>query len=272
MSLLQQAQSPFGHVWRQLRQEPLTLAIIVLLAGAGWGFAELADEVTDGDTHELDRSILLALRNADDPTDPIGPRWLEEMMRDFTALGGISVMVILTVTAVVYLAIDRRLAMAFAVLLAVAGGFLLSLALKSGFDRPRPDLVPHGSIVYTRSFPSGHSMTATIVYLVLGAMVARVQARRAMKWFLMILAVVLSVVVGVSRVYLGVHWPTDVLAGWAAGAGWALAWWLVITKVRDYLKSKHTPESEAIASELEADEEEVAKEEALAAQKRKSAT
>ena len=100
-------------------------------------------------------------------------------------------------------------------LVAVGGGVLLSTLLKIGFDRPRPDLVPHGAVVYA-SFPSGHAMLSAVVYLTLGALLARVQPRRLLKLYLLGLAILLTVAVGISRVYLGVHWPTDVVAGWAS--------------------------------------------------------
>ena len=111
---------------------------------------------------------------------------------------------------------------AFLVVVAVVGGMLLSTGLKLGFERPRPDLVPHGARVYTASFPSGHAMLSAVTYLTLGALLARVQERRRVKAFFIGLAVVLTLLVGVSRVYLGVHWPSDVLAGWCVGAAWAV--------------------------------------------------
>ena len=237
----------------QLRVEPMVLVLIILCAGALWGFVALADEVVEGDTHQFDRSIVLAMRSADDVSDPIGPGWVEEMMRDFTALGGIAFTLLACATAVVYLALEKRWALAFLVFSAVIGGFLLSMALKYGFDRPRPDLVPHGSIVYTRSFPSGHSMTAAITFLTLGTMLARIQRTRAMRWFILCLAIALTVLVGFSRVYLGVHWPTDVLAGWAAGAVWALVCWGIIAWIGRFAASRHTPQGAAIAAELEAE-------------------
>jgi undecaprenyl-diphosphatase len=113
------------------------------------------------------------------------------------------------------------------VLIAVAGGQVVTTLAKHGFDRPRPDLVPHGMQVYTASFPSGHSMMAAVTYLTMAVLVARVQPTRALKAYVLALAVLVTVAVGISRVYLGVHWPTDVLAGWSAGAAWALGCWLV---------------------------------------------
>ena len=208
------------------RELPLVL-LLTLLAGGVWGFIELADEVIEGETHAVDTAILLALRTPGDLDDPLGPGWVEEVGRDFTALGGVAVLTLITAAACGYLLIRRRYRAALLVVAAVGGGIVLSSLLKTGFDRPRPDLVPHGSIVYTASFPSGHSMMAAVVYLTLGALLARTQPRRRLKAYILSLAVVMTVAVGVSRVYLGVHWPTDVLAGWTVGGAWALLWWVV---------------------------------------------
>lgn len=208
--------------------ERWTLAAIVTAAAALFAFGKLAEAVAEGGARGFDTRILLALRNPDDPSDPLGPRWFEELMRDFTALGGVAVLVAVTLFVCGFLLILRRRHTALMVAAAVGGGTLLSQLLKWSFDRPRPDLVPHGSEVYTQSFPSGHSMMAAVVYLTLGALLARTQARQAAKVYLLGGAALLTVLVGISRVYLGVHWPTDVLAGWAMGAAWALICWLVM--------------------------------------------
>ena len=124
----------------------------------------------------------------------------------------------------------------------------LSTLLKIGFDRPRPDLVPHEAIVYTASFPSGHAMLAAVVYLTLGALLARVQPRRLLKLYLLGLAILLTVAVGASRVYLGVHWPTDVVAGWAVGAAWALLCWAAALWLQRQGRVE-TDDPEAVAAE-----------------------
>ena len=199
------------------------LATLGMSAAALWLFVSIADEVVEGETQGWDRRILLALRDAGDPASPWGPHWVEEMARDFTALGGVAVLALLTATAVGYLWLSGKRHAAIAVTLAVVGGQIASTLLKLGFDRDRPDLVPHGAFVYTASFPSGHSMMAAVTYLTLGALLAKVHASIRLKTYLLSLACFFTLLVGVSRVYLGVHWPTDVLAGWTMGAAWAFA-------------------------------------------------
>ena len=208
-------------------RELLTLVLLALVTAGVWGFAELADEVVEGSTRVLDTQLLLTLRNPENSAEPLGPAWLEEMGRDFTALGGVGVLTLLTLAALSYLLLLGKPKLMLFVLVAVGGGLLLSTLLKLGFDRPRPELVPHGSYVYTASFPSGHSMLAATVYLTLGALLVRAQPRRRLKAFILASSILVTLLVGVSRVYLGVHWPTDVLAGWALGATWALLCWLV---------------------------------------------
>jgi undecaprenyl-diphosphatase len=204
-----------------------TVLLLFLLAGSTWGFIELADAVQEGETLAIDQALLLALRSPADPAAPLGPGWLAEMGRDITALGGVAVLMLLTLAVTVFMALRRLWHAAGLLLAAVGSGILASTLLKAAFERPRPDLVPHGSYVSTASFPSGHSMMAAVVYLTLGALLARVEPDGRVKAFVLTSAVLLTLLVGISRVYLGVHWPTDVLAGWTVGAGWALLFWLI---------------------------------------------
>lgn len=207
------------------------LILVVLVAGGIWLFVGLADEVAEGDTHAVDKAVLLALRAPGDPSQPLGPPWLENTARDVTALGSFAVLGFLTLTACGYLFIQRRHRMALLVLVAAGGGMGISAILKTLFDRPRPDLVPH-EVMYTTSFPSQHSMMSAIVYLTLAALLARIQPTAALRAYMLAVALILAVAIGVSRVYLGVHWPSDVLAGWAAGGAWACLCWLVARQLQ----------------------------------------
>jgi undecaprenyl-diphosphatase len=213
-------------------QDLIFFATLVAAAASVFVFFELAQDVMHGDTRAFDEAILLALRNPADPSDPIGPRWFEEMMRDLSALGGTAMLTIITLAVAGFLFITDKRHAAFKVLAAVATGTVLSQMLKWGFARPRPDLVPHGAEVYTASFPSGHSMLSAVVYLTLAALVAQTQPSRRVRAYLIALAIVLTVLVGASRIYLGVHWPTDVLGGWVVGAAWALLCWLLLLRLR----------------------------------------
>lgn len=205
--------------------------LIVLVGGlvavvAVWGFVALADEVVDGETHALDERILLALRNPDDLSDPLGPSWVEEVFRDLTALGGVAVLGLVTAAVVGFLLLTRTYHAVGLVLVATLGGLLLSTVLKDFFDRPRPDLVPHLSRVHTASFPSGHSMLSAVVYLTLGSLLDRLVRSPVLRLYVLGVAAMLTFLVGISRIYLGVHYPTDVLAGWAVGLAWAILCWL----------------------------------------------
>ena len=188
------------------RHELRLLVATILMAASLWGFVEIAEEVTEGETHAVDEAVLLALRAPGDRSDPLGPGWVEELGRDATALGGVGVLTFITLASVVFLVLSGKHRAALYVAAAIAGGIALSFALKSGFDRPRPELVPHGSIVYTASFPSGHSMMSAVVYLTLGALLARMQPKRRLKVYILLLALLLTIVVGVSRMPARI-WP-----------------------------------------------------------------
>ena len=216
-----------------LGSHELGLLLMALgVAAASWAFAEIADEVMEGETRAFDTRVLLLMRNPTNPADPVGPAWVEELGRDFSAVGGIGVLTLVTLAAVGFLLLQGRGRSALLVAVTVAGGLLLSMALKKLFDRERPDLVPHGSEVYTASFPSGHSMMSALTFLTLAALLARVQTKKRLKAYLLLMGLLLTGLVGVSRVYLGVHWPTDVLAGWTAGAAWAVLCLMVARRLQ----------------------------------------
>ncbi len=204
----------------------MVLVCLLVMALASWGFIELADEVMEGETHSLDERIILALRAPGNPSDPLGPPWLEEIGRDCTALGGIAMLALVVAAVCGFLAIRGTWHAVVLCLGATLGGLGLSLIVKELFSRPRPALVPHLSVVMTSSFPSGHSLMSAVVYLTLGALLARLAPGRRLKIYCIAMATIISALVGVSRVYLGVHWPTDVVAGWALGLVWAIVCWL----------------------------------------------
>ena len=216
----------------------LLLAIAGVAAGV-WIFAALADEVMEGGTGTIDRKLLLAMRRPGDLA-LLGPPAVQEAARDITSLGGVAVLGLLTLVTCVYFALDGKRRMALFTLGVVIGGMLLSLLLKDVFQRPRPDLVPYAAGVSGSSFPSGHSMMSAITYLALGALLARSQERRRLKAFFLLTAVFLTFMIGITRVYLGVHWPSDVVGGWTAGAVWALLCWLGAL----WLQRRHTLERE----------------------------
>ncbi|MBL6455087.1 phosphatase PAP2 family protein [Belnapia sp. T6] len=183
-----------------------------------------------GRGHRLDEAVLMALRQPGDPKQPIGPAWLALTLRDVTALGGIPVLALLTAIALGFLLVARQGRAAALLLLALPGGLVLNTLLKRGFDRPRPDLVAHLVQVESSSFPSGHAMLSAIGYLTLGALLAGAAAPRRQRGYILGVAVALTLLIGASRVYLGVHWPSDVLAGWCLGTAWAGSCWLALRR------------------------------------------
>jgi undecaprenyl-diphosphatase len=230
-------------VW--IGQHDRSLVAAVVIAGVAVAvFLELGEYAVSEETAHLDRALLLALRSPGDASDPIGPTWFEEMGRDVTALGGMAVLFLFTAAALGYALMRREKLTAILLVASVGGGMLVSLLLKDLYDRARPDLVPHGSVVHTQSFPSGHSMMSAITYLTLAALLVRVQPSRLLKLYVLALGILLTGLVGVSRVYLGVHWPSDVLAGWAVGAAWAAMTWFVTARLQ--AREGVEPEAEGV--------------------------
>jgi undecaprenyl-diphosphatase len=208
-------------------RELVPLASLAFIAASLYVFAQIADEVTEGKFVRFDETILRALRNPADLADPIGPRWVETIFLDITALGSTTVLTLICASVIGFLLIDGKRGAALFVLMAVAGGALLSTAAKFMFARPRPELVAHLVDVSSYSFPSGHALSSAVTYLTLGALLMRTQRHKRVKAYLLGVAVLLTLLIGASRVYLGVHWPSDVLAGWFLGAAWAMLCWQV---------------------------------------------
>jgi undecaprenyl-diphosphatase len=189
-------------------------------------FIEVAGDVGAGDTQELDMWALRALRRADDPHVPIGPSWLRDVAVDVTSLGSAVVVTLVTVAVVGFLLLKKMYGYASLVTVSSAGGALLNKLLKAHFARPRPEAVPHLREVFSMSFPSGHAMLSAVVYLTLGALLMPILKNKRERIYCLGVAMLSTLLVGASRVYLGVHYPTDVLAGWVIGLSWALLCWI----------------------------------------------
>lgn len=206
-----------------------TLLSVLTIAFLLFAFGFVAQEVTEGKTSAFDRRVILALRDPADPSTPMGPAWLQEGARDITSLGSIVVLAIITLAVAGYLFLARNRAAAWLMLIAVFGGIALSDLLKLAFARPRPDFVTHAARVFTASFPSGHASLSAITYLTIAALLARGQSSFKISIYFIALASFLTILIGISRIYLGVHYPTDVLGGWCIGVAWAMACWVIAT-------------------------------------------
>jgi undecaprenyl-diphosphatase len=190
-------------------------------------FVRIAHEIREENSGSFDRWAVTALRNPDDPSRAWGPDWLRHLGRDITSLGSGGVLVIVVLATVVGLGVGKKYRSMVLVAGATLGGLAMNLLMKGWFARERPEYAVYAEIMGTSSFPSGHTMNAAVVYLTLGMFVARLVKRRSLQIYVFGAAVVLTLLVAFSRVYLGAHYPTDVLAGSCAGFAWATAWWLV---------------------------------------------
>lgn len=198
----------------RLQAELLGLGVLVVV------FLQIADEVTDGDTHEIDNAILLALRNA--PDDPIGSYKVEAGVMHISALGSGVVAALITTIVAAYLLLANRIRYALTIIVVAVGTGIVMNVLKPLFERERPTIVTHIDPPGGLSFPSGHSMISAALYLTLAMMISRSLEHRRLRVFAVGTGAFLALLIGFSRVYLGVHYPTDVIAGWTVGAAWAL--------------------------------------------------
>lgn len=217
------------------RELGATGALLIVALGA-WGFLSIADEVAEGETRALDMAVLRALRVDSQPHELVGPQWLHLAATDITALGSVAVLALLILMAFALLASLRRWTEGLLLIAGAGGGLVISQTLKRVFERERPDLVYRAVEAVNASFPSGHAMLSAVVFLTLGVLAARFADKRRVKVLAMVSAVLISLLVGISRVYLGVHWASDVLAGWCVGAAWAMTCWFAAFLVQRRFK------------------------------------
>jgi undecaprenyl-diphosphatase len=225
----------FARLRNLRRVDVVILLLIFSVLAMGYGFIELADDVLEGDTQSFDEWLLRSMRRTDDPAVPIGPSWMRQLGIDATALGSVLVLALVVTAVVGFMLLQGQLAVTLLTIVATSGGVILSLTLKQIIGRVRPTVVPHLQEVTTPSFPSGHAMLSAVVYLTLGILVMQIVKDRATKLYCLACACLLTFIVGTSRIYLGVHYPTDVLAGWMVGIGWAIA----CSLVAHWMRSRH---------------------------------
>ena len=222
-----------------------------LLCVAGLAcFIAVANEVFQGDTQSFDDWAIKAMRNPDDLADLIGPEWLGEAGRDMTALGGVLVLTMMSLAIAGYMWLSGKRREFWLLVAATLGGVAISSMFKVTFDRPRPELVPKLSYVTSSSFPSGHAMMSAVVYLTLVTVLAEVITNKRLKCYCLAVAMTIVLLVGVSRVYMGVHYPTDVLAGWSAGLVWAMLCWLAVKLLQRRTLMGHAASRAEIARKL----------------------
>jgi undecaprenyl-diphosphatase len=197
----------------------LTLALIFVGLGAA---------MLSGVLDAMDRGLVLDLRGSADLGDPIGGHGVEEAVRDLTALGGTTLVAILTATVSLVLLAQRQRRQAVVLVGAILLAWFTKDAAKALFGRARPDLVPHEVFVQSASFPSGHTTVGTALCLTLAVLASSYGLSGRGRALIYGVGILLAALIGFSRVYLGVHWPSDVLAGWCLGAIWAAAAWVAL--------------------------------------------
>jgi undecaprenyl-diphosphatase len=209
-------------------RSPLTIETTTLLhlffgAVGAWLLVKNVPKIYKGRLEAIDNHLLRAFRRPENLAVPIGPKWMSQAAKDVTALGSGTNLAIATGILAGFLCLNRRFRATGFLLSSLGSGLLICQSLKGFFARRRPTVVPHLAHFDPASFPSGHSMGAALVYLTSGSIISRQVTGSLAKTYFLSMAVVLAVAVGISRVYLGVHYPSDVLAGWAIGSLWSSA-------------------------------------------------
>lgn len=217
---------------RDLRIATVPVLLMALLAGGIYTFVAVANDVSENELQRFDNGLLLLFRQPGDLSAPIGPSWVAQSVVEITTLGGYPVLVTLVTAIAGFLLVYRKFGPAIFMLASIISGTMVSHLLKIVYDRPRPDIVDHLVATHTASFPSGHATMSAVVYLTLATMIVRLVDDVAVRIYVILMAVLLTFMVGMSRIYLGVHWPSDVIAGWALGTAWACLSWLAVTALR----------------------------------------
>ncbi|MBL0969021.1 MAG: phosphatase PAP2 family protein [Brevundimonas sp.] len=222
---------------RVARSEIAALTALLVVAFGVMTFVEIADDMTEADGQAFDWMVLHWMQPT--PGETRGPWWMHEAAADLTSLGGISVLTLFALIAFVFLLIQRKRLSAVLLVLGLVGGVALSEGLKALFDRARPPAAYQAVETLNASFPSGHTLLSTVFYLTLGVMLTRAFTQKRFKAFVLVCAMLIALLVGLTRVYLGAHWASDVLAGWSVGAAWAMTLWLVAYAVERHQAAVH---------------------------------
>jgi undecaprenyl-diphosphatase len=210
------------------------IAGIVVAAIATWLFGEVAEVVMRGDTQAFDVAVLRWL-------GAHHTKVLDAAMLEITALGTGTVVLMIVAISALFLALTRHHYSAILLLIATFGGLALNLVLKLRFDRPRPDVFVWGTNAVSSSFPSGHAMSATIVYSTVAYLAARLYKRTWPGVLTMLIAAFVIAAISLSRLYLGVHYPSDVLAGAVIGLGWAAFCMATLEAVQKLIRRRKPP-------------------------------
>ncbi|KQS57564.1 phosphoesterase [Brevundimonas sp. Leaf363] len=230
------------HALRFARAEAPALIALGIALSAVTLFLNVADESGEAGGQSLDRAVLMAMRpNPAAPDQPWGPWWLHEAAADLTSLGGISVLTLFALAAVGFLLISRKWLSASLLVVGLAGGVMLSEGLKAVFERARPPAQYQIVETLNASFPSGHALLSTVFYLTLGVMLTSAFPQRRLKAYALVVAVTVAAVIGLTRIYLGAHWASDVIGGWCVGVAWAMTLWLIAHALQRFQRSRAMP-------------------------------
>jgi len=206
------------------------LLIWFSIVGALWAFLALGNEIGEGETGALDRQLIGLLRTSSNGGGAIGPLWFKESMRDVTALGSFTFLSLMTIAVVLSLLLHRKRREGIITAVTAISSQASIEILKFLYERPRPAQILLQPLASTDSFPSGHTTESTTIFLTVATVIASLEVNDGTKFLAYAIAIFAMLAVGFSRVYLGMHWPTDVLGGWVLGTAWALAAWTALRR------------------------------------------